>query len=437
MVFADDARLSSMTDLETERRVSRDRARQRRGRAGEPTENPVDEADDDRTVRRRGVLLYSVATVLFIVGLGVLGWKGYQTSLDIKGGNSLNAVSDPTKPGYEAQVRPTPTHLLINTDGNGKVVDLELLVEGADSKGGAVIFIPGVMVVESDGGAQNLTKLAETKGIPSMLDSLQRVLGVGIGDAATVSPTQLEQLLTPAGPLTFENPDALLRTSGTAQKEIVFPAGQITVAPADAAEYLSFVNKGESEVNRTSRAKVFWDAWVKTLAEKGDAAAPKVAPFPSASGDGKVDLATVISQFGAGVTSTQQLPLEAVPVPGAGVTVYRGDRAGIDALLPKLIPFPASAYPGQRPRVSLLNGTTDTSAALRAATPVVEAGAQITVLGNASNFHVSRTTIEYHDPAKADAAKAIATKLGVGPPVAGNQSDALDITVTIGADYQP
>ena len=436
MIFADDARFSSMTDLETERRVSRDRARQRRHRAADPTENPTDLVDDDRPVRRRGVALYSLATVLFLAGLAVLGWKGYQTSLDIKGGNSLDAVSDPTKPGYEAQVRPTPAHLLINTDATGKVVDLELLIEGADNKGGAIVFIPGVMVVEADGGAQNLTKLAEG-GMPAMLDSLQRVLGVGITDAATVNPTQLEQLLSATGPLTIENPDALIRNSGSAQKEIVFPAGQITVSPAQAVDYLSFVNKGESEVNRTSRAKVFWDAWIKALGEKGETAAPKSAPFSSVTGEGKVDLSTVITQFGAGTTSTQQLPLAAVPVPGAGVTVYRGDRAGIDSLLPRLIPFPASAFPGQRARVSLLNGTTDTSAALRAATPVVEAGAQITVLGNAANFHVSRTTVEYHDPAKADAAKAIATKLGVGAPVAGTQSDALDITVTIGADYHP
>jgi hypothetical protein len=410
------------------RQAARERrsAQRRRRRTAAPT---------GRSGRRSGVVLYALATVLFVAGLVVLAWNGYRTSLEIRGGNELSQVTDPTKPGYEAQVRPTPTHLLVTTDDAGRVVDAALIVEGAGRRGGAVVLIPGVTVVQGEAEAQSLAKMAETQGMTAMVDAIQRVLGIGVTDAVVLDPAGIAALFEPSGPLLIDNADSLVRTTGEAQKEIVFPAGPLTLEPGRVAEYLAFVNEGESEVNRTVRAQVVWEAWMAQLA-----ATPVTRPetvLDAVDGDTQVDLGTIIDELAAGTVSFQQLPLERVPVPGTnGFAVYRPDDAEVAALISRLVPFPASAFPGQRPRVVVLNGTSDTDAALRAAPPIVAAGGQIVVIGNATSFGLESTRVEYHAPRQADAARRIAEALGVPAAVAGEQTEARDVTVTLGADFR-
>lgn len=418
-------------DLVPERPVvSRQAARERRA-----TQRRQRRAAPRRPARRSGVVLYGLATLVFLAGLVVLAWKGYQTSLKIRGGNELSQVTDPTKPGYEAQVRPTPTHLVITVDSAGAVVDLAMIVEGAGRKGGAVVLIPGVTVVQGEAEAQSLAKIAETQGMPAMVDAVEAVLGIGVTDAVVVDPVQLNALFEPSGPLTIDNADSLVRSTGEAQKEIVFPAGPLTLEPSQVSEYLSFVNQGESEVNRTVRAQVVWEAWLAQLGTTPVSRPDTIVD--SVDGETQVDLGTLIDELAAGTVTFQQFPLERVPVPGTnGFAVYRPDEAEVVSLVSRLVPFPASAFPGQRPRVVVLNGTSDTDAALRAASPIVGAGGQIVVLGNASTFGLQSTKVEYHAPRHADAARRIAEALGVPAAVAGEQTEAKDITVTLGADFR-
>ena len=407
--------------------VSRDRARHRRGSRDDLSPGPA---------RRRRLWPFWIASLVCVAALAVMAWQGYETSLDIKGGTALNGATDPKAAGYEAQVNPTPTHLLVNVDADGKIGDLEMLVGDSNGKGGGVLFIPGLAVVKEDSGADSLSSIASKKGMPALVDAVQRALGIAVTDSLVVKPDQLGQLLTPTGALTIENPDNLTKKVGSAVTT-VYAAGSLTLQPKDIPAFLDFANDGEPVVNRTARAEQVWEAWFQKLSSGGPSVAPKVAAIPSITGGDPVDVSTLIAGLAGGSIDFQQLPLDRLPVPNqGGFAIYEPDAASVADLMPRMVPFPGSAFPGQRVRVRLLNGTSDPDAALRAATPIVSANAQILVLGNASSFNVATTRVEYNSNQQIDAAKAIATKLGAGPPVPGDDSDAIDVTVTLGKDFR-
>ena len=412
--------------------VRRDRARRARGGA-EPVVVRPEPAQRTRRERKTVVhpahmWVWVVLTLAATAGLVTLAWQGYGTSLDIRGGVDSN-VTDPTKPGYEAQVQPTSTHLLLATD-EGRVGDAYLLVEGSGGKGGAVLFIPGLIVVTVDDTPYNLAELAEAKGVPAVVDALQDALGMGVTDAAELTPDDVADLVGPAAPLTIENPDALVRDG-----ETVFPAGTLELSADEVADYLFLVNVGESIVNRPVRAAAVWEAWMERLAADAALAPSDTSLAPLGAGE-PVAVAAVIAGLAQGRVDYQQLPVDRLEVPDqGGFAVYRPDAEGIADTLARLVPFPTSAYAGQRTRVRLLRGTADDQSALRATQPIVASGAEIRVLGNAGSVDVATTRVEFNSPAQRDAANQIAEQLGVGAATAGTESDAVDVTVTIGADF--
>ena len=408
------------------RTVSRQRARDRRG------VDPVGAGRGDvRSASRAGggkrIWPFAVASLLCAGALVALGWVGYRASLDIRGGASLGAATDPTKPGYEARVKPTPTHLVVTVSEDGEVRELQLLVGGAKG-GGSVVFVPGLMVLNVDGKPYNLAELAAAQGIPKVVEVVQSTLGVAVSEAVEIGPEELTRLFTSAGSLEIDNPEAL--RSGD---QVVFPAGKITLQPSEIPRYLSMLNEGEPVVNRPFRAEQVWEAWMAKLASAG---APTLPALPDVLGDGTVDLSALTKALASGTVGFQQLPLERLVVPDmGGFAVYQPNGDAIARLMASVVPFPGSAFPGQRARVRLLNGTTDKAAVLRAAQPIAAAGGQIVVMGNAESFDIAKTRVEYNVEAQKSAAESIAVGLGVKASFAGTESDAVDVTVILGADF--
>ena len=100
------------------------------------------------------------------------------------------------------------------------------------------------------------------------------------------------------------------------------------------------------------------------------------------------------------------------------------------------MPFPISASGNSVPRVRLLNGVGDLDLIKTAARALSRAGAQITIIGNASQFGWQTTKIAYHDAGFASHAEAYRDALGAGSVVAEEQSNvSVDITVTFGTDF--
>lgn len=403
------------------RTVSRDGARQRRGHGGGGRVR-------DSSAGGRRIWPYALGSLLCAVALIALGWAGYDTSLEIRGGAALNEVSDPAKPGYEARVKPTPTHLVIIVSDSGEVRELELLVGGAKG-GGSVVFVPGLMVVNVDGHPYNLAELAEAEGVPKLVEVVQATLGIAVSDAVEIGPDELTELFASAGPLELDNADAL--RSGD---EVRFPAGRLTLQPSDVPAYLAALNEGEPIVNRPFRAEQVWKAWMGKLSATS---APSLRPLPSVDGESTVDISSLAKALASGSVDFEQLPVDRLVVPNmGGFAVYQPKADAIAELMATVVPFPGSAFPGQRARVRLLNGTKDPTAGLRAARPIVAAGGQIVVMGNAASFDVSKTAVEYNVESQKPAAEAIAAALGVGSVGSGTESDAVDVTVVVGADFR-
>lgn len=409
--------------------VSRQAARERRrgGSHGAPSAP----GGGARPPRSRGTTLaWALATLVFVAGLGVLGWQGYRTGLDLRGGSSLDAPRDPTAPGYEAQVRPTQVHLVTHQTAGGTIGDVWLLVEGPDRKGGAVIVVPSVMVVAPEGmEAQNLERLAKSGGLDKVREAVERAVGLGVTDATEVPYQQMVELMSVPGGISFTNPDTVVQSSPNGDRQIVHAAGSLTLEGADAVAYLDRYSDGENQIKRHSRGQVLVEAWLAALAKKGG------APSLDAAQTGGVDLTSIVDDLAAGPVTVTEVPLEAVPIPGAsGFNVFRPAASQMPEFVSRLVPFPASAFPGQRARTRILDGVPDPAKRLEAALPVVAAGGEVIILGNASSFGRTATTVEYHDPSKAQAATAIAARFGVTATQSPNQTDAYDVTVTLGSD---
>ncbi len=115
-----------------------------------------------------------------------------------------------------------------------------------------------------------------------------------------------------------------------------------------------------------------------------------------------------------------------------GLAMLRADAAAMGPFVAGAIPFPTAGTPGQRLRVRLLNGTTDLGANLAAVPKVVGAGGEVVLLGNASRFGATATTVEYGDASLAPRVEAIASAIGGTTKAVDETSDAFDVTITLG-----
>jgi hypothetical protein len=107
------------------------------------------------------------------------------------------------------------------------------------------------------------------------------------------------------------------------------------------------------------------------------------------------------------------------------------------------VPYPQEPGVGRRVRIRLLNGTTTEGLAVLAAHPLVKAGGEIAVSGNADSFHEPETRIIYATPRLREKANNLRDALGVGVVEAASsaeseepadEADRIDVTVVLGAD---
>ena len=421
--------------------VSRDRARRKRKDRkrppetdGESTAPESEEGAPPPSRSRWGTAVFAAITLLFIAGLASLVWEGYRSAEDITGGNEVHDVNDPAAPGYQAAVVPTPVDLFVMLKPDGTLGDILLLAEGAGGLGGGVVVVPGVTVIESVAGPLSLGEVFEISGLDGVRNSVTQMIGAGVTGFAAVSPDEMRAVLEPAGLLTIDNPDRIGIDDGSGNRETVFEAGELQLAAEEAVTYMNTVGSGEDEINRASRAQAVWESWLATVAAEGESTLPP--DLQLGEGDSSVEIRERIDGLAAGFVSFEQLPLERIPVPGTDLfAVYRPLEDAIAEMTLRVIPFPSSAFPGQRARVRLLNGTRDATRALKAARPVVGAGGEITALGNAEEFGQEATVVEFYDVGHSETADAIAEALGVRATFEPQSNDGFEVTVIVGSDY--
>lgn len=454
-----------------------------------PTENPAG-SDDDRgpsdlgdevlvrpVVRqrrqqkearknRRLVVVQAGLTALFVVALLALGWAGWSSAMRITGGTD-DKVTDPNAPGYVAEAKPTSVTLIAFTTDDPVAAGA---VEPPRSEIGE--YLAGMLlVVDRTGDAGRtvspipaFTTLWEFEGSPPAsaadvfasggIDVLRLRLGAdlsfGATRAAKVPVSMVGDVAELAGPITIELADDVLVGTSEEDAEVKYPAGELTLEPSEVPEFLSFFGFRDSESNRALRQELVWRELLGGASDDApgndDAAGSDSTDSTEVAGDevdGDDDADAVAMATGAladaradSDTVFEVVPMLAIPMNvSPPVTLYRIDQMSMPQWVAAEVPFPISAFPGQRARVKLLNGTTDGAAIQSTAPKVVSANGEIAFTGNAESFEVAQTRVEWVRENAQAAAEQIAAALGVTATAAPDTDDAdVDVSVVVGAD---
>jgi len=390
-----------------------------------------------RRFRRRtrlAVCVYTLTTLAAVSGLVLLGVEGYRTTRNLRGGTEDTGITDSSAPGFQAEVKPTPTRLLLNIDSAGQLTDSQLLVSGPNGQGGAVVFIPGATLIQAaDVPGSTLAQLFDSGGTAEVQRRIETILGFSILEVTEVDPAALAELTKSAGTITIQNPDNLFAEDAAGQRQQLFAAGTLDLQPEQVAAYVGLEVKGESATNRSARSQLVWESWLELLDD------PARREGLSALQDSVLSaVGSDIAGIASGTYSVKQLPLRRVVIPDEkqGVLFLPDAELTLQQIAP-LVPFPTSAFPGQRVKVRVLKGTPSVAIDLAVTKPIVGSGGEIVVIGNADSFDVARSTIVYREPALADAATVIAKQLGLSatPTEDPAQPENIDVSIVLGADF--
>jgi hypothetical protein len=369
---------------------------------------------------------FPAALVTLILAIPVLLYAGSRVVLESSDGRLVETVTDPTRPGFQAIVDPTPVMLVASVDDEGVLDGLTLLTLTADGVGGAV-QIPADTVF----GGVTLSYLHATQGIDAMRSAVEGIVGLGIPEVDEVTPAEWENLVGPVAPLTVNNPDPVSEVDERGVPTVVFPRGSLSLSAEEVPRYLSGRSPGETDLALMIRRQALWEAWLAAVAATGGQTAgqPGVVPGEVESGLGRF-----IPTLAADQVDHSTLPVNQV-APDGGAPAYEPDVPAIRELVESLVPFPAGPE-GARVRTEVLDGTGGLDAGLGVAVLLGTAGAQVQKVGNASEFGVETTRIVYFDEAQRPLVDALREALGVGEVVRSDAiNSAVDVSIVLGADF--
>lgn len=389
----------------------------RRRRAAPPGPPPPRSGDEPRSTWRRWRPLAYVLALLVLVSTGaVLTVAGYRVVRDSTAGRSIDPTLDPTDPGFEAFVEPTPTLLLLVRDDDGALGAAALLAAGADGTSGSVVVLPTRLLVTVGSAEEPLDELLDTEGAEGARAAVARRLGIGVPEVVDVGPAELAAFFVAAAPVH-------VRSEGTVPG---FPEGDISLPAEDIARYLFSRDDEADEDERLGRQETVWDALVAALADAG----PEAVPGERGAGIGLFLHAL----------ATAAAPAETLPATEQEIDdsppVYAVDEEAMAFVLADAVPFPTAAEPGGRTRVRLLDGTGDPELALAAVPRLVSITAEVVIIGNATSFDHQKTEVIHHADHLTFIAEVFAYALGTDAFREELQpTDSYDVTIVLGADF--
>jgi len=360
------------------------------------------------------------AIVALVVALGAIAW----VAVGFLGGDGGDDdAGSGASIGSEDAAAATAS-LVVVTDGFGGVAGVTVLAPAASGEGGTILHVPpGAMVEVPSFGLASLADAA-ADGSPELLaTSLENLLGVLFRSSVVLDPAGVQRLLEPVGALDVTVDQAVQEAGGSGRIEVVFPAGTVSLAPADAGRFLAVLGDG-TQLDRLVRHQAFWDAYLAALATAG---APSV--------EEGVDESLVA--LAAGEVRHQVLPVEVVSGTSGADELYRVPGDALASLVGRLFPDATpSTLSGERIRVQVLNGVGSPGIAQLVSPLLVPAGAQVALSDNADRFDYAVTQVVYYDDARRADAQAVRDALGVGELVKSlSDLDVVDVTVVIGADF--
>lgn len=382
-----------------------------------------------RSRRRRNRVALIVTTVVLAAAIPVFGYVGVKAVLESRGGRLVETTLEPDEPGYEAIVEPTPVALVAQSEA-GRLVGLTVLSLPSADGGGSVLFVP----VETSTGAATLAfgfdrlrGAYDVAGLDGVRQATANILNASFTEAVEIDGAQMAALVAPVAPLRFDNPDAL-RGDDAAGESFLFDAGPTELAAEQVGTYLGLGRRGESDLNRLVRHQLVWESWVAAVAAAPD-------PATAVPGEGGQGLGHFVSQLARGTVVYETLPVTEVQAPEGGVNHFEPIAGEIPGLVGRIIPLPTAANPGSRVRVRILDGAAVPEATRAIIEPLVVAGAQVIVIGNADRFTYAATEVRYDHLIPRESAEQVQAALGLGTITASSfGTDAFDVTVVVGRD---
>ncbi|MEO5842222.1 MAG: LytR C-terminal domain-containing protein [Acidimicrobiales bacterium] len=405
--------------------------------------------------------LYPVVLVGFIVTAALLADAGLENALSIKDGKITQVETDPCKPSFLAEVDPTPTMLIIETDASNDAIGLTAMSLGTDKKGGWVLQLPletrlkdGKFLWQVWREAVNPTPAATpgsttttrppatqatttvgplsadsaTAGKTAMVRAVGKLLGFSFATDVMVLPTKaLAALIAPALPfnLTLQTPVQTVSLDGKSQKTDFQTGVNKVQNETDVVKLFEAVGPNASA--RLKRQGDLWSGWISALRASPTALAAFKPESPA--------LVNYVNALVTGPSEFRLLPIDN-DISYLGLLIVDPDVAQTVTLAAQMVPFPLMIEPGARLRTALFNGTADCNLTLSAATRFVENGAQIDVLGNASTLDIAQSEVIYYNADLKMKATDFAKSLGIDSVRLIDGESAVDITVTLGADFK-
>ncbi len=338
-------------------------------------------------------------------------------------GAVMRAADDGGSPRRTAAVSPsgvrTKTLLLVHHSaayGN----DLIVLV-GREQNRGSVLMVPGATQLDVPSlGVATLSAVPVDDNGAGLANSVENVVGVGVGKTAMLDDAGLTAVLGPAAPLpvTLTNPIEIV---GTGAK---YDAGAQRVSAAQAAELMSGP-QAVNELDRLVTASAVIEGWLTRLED------PSVARRTLALSR---DLAPLV----AAATAKDGYRIDTLPVDS--IATGGGERFGVrNAELERYVArsFSADRLGSgiRRPRVEVLNGTGFLGVAQAVAQAVVPAGGKVTLTENVPGFGVPTTQIVYYKDSWRDGAQRLLDAMKCGSlRKASRDLGIADVTIVVGLD---
>lgn len=369
---------------------------------------------------------------LVLIALSYLAfdlWReGTKAVLDSTDGTVVEIPTDPNAPGYEAFVSPTPTMLVLHTDDGDRLVGATVMARTLLDNGGQVVLLSSELAANGLGGATLADRYA-ADGVSGVEEAVGTLFGFGFRDTAVYNTRDFGLLLALVEPLPFGLLDDLVQVTTDGSREVWLTAGGKQLDGEVAAEVYAFRNPDEADANRNERQVDLWESWLLAISRSDDINAA-VPPFDEG-------LSPYLRAFGVGQRDIQLAP--ALPTDTGGDSpIYTFDEGGwawLNEISERMTPLPVAPLGSELSSVRLLDGTGERRTA-QASLDALARLAEITIVGNATEFGVTDTTVSYHEQTAADAAEDLAARIGGTALFDPRPDEPVDLTVVIGTDWE-
>lgn len=347
----------------------------------------------------------------------------------------------------------TPTAVLGNTqptlviasyeDGRPGRADLVMLLAVSRTTGqGTIVLVPPNVLAEVPG--EGLLRLGDTlrDGDASLLElSLANLLGLHLDGGASISDRGWTTLFNRIGGLTLDVPAQLVEVGDDGHRTVRFQPGVQHLDGQRVAQFLTFRQATESELQRLPRVQQVLEALLDRMAQEPDLADRLFDGEVPLAGADPAEVRFILESLAA-ARANDMLEVRSLQVSsiGSGDQVsYRINEARVEAMTDERLAEsrPATAGEGGR-RLQVLNGNGIPGVGQQVAERLRPGGFRLVESGNAASFDVpvTRIIVYRQDPAQLRAAREIQELLGVGQiEVSEVPVSVVDITIIVGLDF--